>query len=80
MCLILGDDENALEIATKLKDELAVTVLVSNDIDGLSPRDEVNICSGKIKTVSGSLGNFKVLVSEYSELNLHGRRSVSFGE
>jgi len=80
VCLILGNDESALEVATKLKDELAVTVLMDGDMDDLSPRDEVNICSGKLKTVSGSLGNFKVLVSEYSELNLHGRGSVSFGE
>ncbi len=79
-CLILGNDENALEVATKLKDELAVTILMGEDMDDLSPRDEVNICSGKLKTVSGSLGNFKVLVSDYRELNLHGRGSVSFGE
>ena len=80
VCLILGNDENTLDVASKLKDELAVTVLMSRDIGELSPRGEVNICSGKLKTVTGSLGNFKVLVTEYSELNLHGRGSVSFGE
>ncbi len=80
VCLILGDDENTLDVASKLKDELAVTVLMSRDIGELSPRGEVNICNGKLKTVTGSLGNFKVLVTEYSELNLHGRGSVSFGE
>ena len=80
VCLILGSDENTLDVASKLKDELAVTVLMSKDIGELSPRGEVNICNGKLKTVTGSLGNFKVLVTEYSELNLHGRGSVSFGE
>ena len=80
VCLILGNDENTLDVASKLKDELAVTVLMSRDIGELSPRGEVNICNGKLKTVTGSLGNFKVLVTEYSELNLHGRGSVSFGE
>ena len=80
VCLILGNDENTLDVASKLKDELAVTVLMSRDIGELSPRSEVNICNGKLKTVTGSLGNFKVLVTEYSELNLHGRGSVSFGE
>ena len=80
VCLILGSDENTLDVASKLKDELAVTVLMSRDIGELSPRGEVNICNGKLKTVTGSLGNFKVLVTEYSELNLHGRGSVSFGE
>ena len=33
-----------------------------------------------MKSVSGSLGHFNVLVSEYAELNLHGRGAVSFGE
>ena len=80
VCLILGNDENTLDVASKLKDELAVTVLMSKDIGELSPRGEVNICNGKLKTVTGSLGNFKVLVTEYSELSLHGRGSVSFGE
>ena len=80
VCLILGNDENTLDIASKLKDELAVTVLMNNDIGELSPRDGLNICKGKLKTVTGSLGNFKVLVCEYSELDLHGRGSVSFGE
>ena len=80
VCLILGNDENTLDVASKLKDELAVTVLMSTDIGELSPIGEVNICNGKLKTVTGSLGNFKVLVTEYSELNLHGRGSVSFGE
>ncbi|RPG58384.1 MAG: 4Fe-4S dicluster domain-containing protein [Flavobacteriales bacterium TMED235] len=80
VCLILGVDESALAIAKKLQDELAVTVLISNEMEDLTPNEGINICRGNLKSVSGSLGNFNVLVSEYAELNLHGRGAVSFGE
>ena len=81
VCLILGIDESALDVAEKLQEELAVTVLMGNsDLEEFIPKGTYNICKGNLKSVSGYLGNFKVLVEEYAELKPHGKGSLSFGE
>ena len=79
VCLILGKDDVALDLALKLSNELAVTVLLEQELENIIPRSEYNVCKGILKNVSGYLGNFKIVVNNYSELNPHGRGSTSFG-
>ena len=66
-------------MALKLSNELAVTVLLEQELENIIPRSEYNVCKGVLKNVSGYLGNFKIVVNNYSELNPHGRGSTSFG-
>ena len=80
VCLILGKDETALYVAAKLQDELAVTVLIDSEYTELTPGRAFNVCSGRLKSAKGSLGGFEITVSEYAELNPHGRGLASFGE
>ena len=77
--LILGKDDVALDVALKLSDELAVTILFEEELEDIIPRSEYNVCKGVLKNISGYLGNFKVEVNNYTELNPHGRGSSSFG-
>ena len=79
VCLILGKDDIALDVALKLSDELAVTVLLEKELENITPRSEYNLCKGIVKKVSGYLGNYKISVNEYSELNPHGRGITSYG-
>ena len=79
VCLILGKNDVALDLALKLSNELAVTVLLEQELENIIPRSEYNVCKGVLKNVSGYLGNFKIVVNNYSELNPHGRGSTSFG-
>ena len=79
VCLVLGKDESALDLALKLSDELAVTVLLDQELENIIPRSEYNVCRGILKKATGYLGNYKIVVNNYSELNPHGRGLTSFG-
>ena len=79
VCLILGKDEAALDIALKLSDELAVTILFEEELEDIIPRSEYNICKGVLKKVSGYLGNYSITVNDYTELNPYGRGTSTFG-
>lgn len=66
-CLIIGEIEQATEIASFLKDDLAVTILVDAPLDAPIDRDLDLIC-GKVRRIAGSLGQFEVEIDRYQRV------------
>ncbi|MFT4794087.1 MAG: ferredoxin [Paracoccaceae bacterium] len=79
VCMILGSGDAVLDAARKLADRLAITCLLTEAPDGLVPEAGFDMALGRIRTASGSLGHFAVVVDGYAELNPGGRGAASFG-
>lgn len=74
-CLIMGG-EAALIAAQDLAETLAVTVLLSDS--SLLPSDRRFDCVvGKVRNVSGALGDFKVKIDQFQQVNLAGRGALT---
>ncbi|MEO0917250.1 MAG: 4Fe-4S binding protein, partial [Pseudomonadota bacterium] len=78
-CLILGDADDVLSAARRLSETLAVTCLLSDAPDELSPDGRFDIATGNLKRASGSLGRFEIKVDAFRELRPIGRGAGSFG-
>jgi ferredoxin len=78
--LIYGRDEQAIEAAELLKEQLDVTVLIVPPADITPPRvDDVPVVKGRIRSVKGHLGAFELTVDEYAQASPSSRRSLVFG-
>jgi ferredoxin len=77
--LLYGKDEQVVEAARLLKDHLGVTVLISKD-DAISPPSaaEFPLLKGTIRTASGHLGAFKLLVDNYAAPAPSSRERLNF--
>jgi ferredoxin len=77
--LLYGKDEQVVEAARLLKDHLGVTVLISKD-DAISPPSatEFPLLKGTIRTASGHVGAFKLLVDNYAAPAPSSRERLNF--
>ncbi|WP_406650465.1 4Fe-4S binding protein [Aliisedimentitalea scapharcae] len=78
ICLILGRDETALDVADMLKDFLSVTVLLPDMQDTPMTR-AYDVVLGNLKSATGSLGQFKVRIDALRQLNPAGPGAMTFG-
>src|SRR5581483_10432657 len=78
--LIYGRDEQAVTAADRLKDHLDVTVLLTR-ADGMPPprTTEYPIAKGTVRTATGQLGGFEVVVDDYALPLPSSRATLSFG-
>ena len=78
--LVYGRDENTLEIAKQLSDRLGVTCLFKGKANIQPPRlMDVPVFTGEIKSVSGHLGAFNVVVDKYATVQVSSRGSFEVG-
>jgi ferredoxin len=76
-CLVFGPADLALEVADKLADTLAVTVLLAGGADvSIDPRFDV--VRGKIRKAAGSLGNFNLTLDALEMVIPGGRGAPKF--
>ncbi len=76
-CLVFGPADLALEVADKLADTLAVTVLLAGAADvSIDPRFDV--VRGKIRKAAGSLGNFNLTLDALEMVIPGGRGAPEF--
>ncbi len=76
VCLIVGSADVALSAARDLCDHLSVTVLLSSDCQEKSELfidRRFDTVFGELQSVSGSLGNFDIVIDAFSELVPGGR-------
>ncbi len=76
LCLIICADQAALEFARQLSEHLSVTVLLPPRLangDDLAPDPQFDIVFGRLRQVSGHIGNFAITIDEFSELIPGGR-------
>ena len=77
--MVLGGDA-ALAAADRLADQLAVTVLLGEAPEDLSPTDRYDVAVGRIGSAGGALGGFDITVEGYAPPRLAGRGAGQFGK
>ena len=79
--LIYGRDESALEIAKQVANRLSAVCIIGGDEDIQPPRlMDVPSFFGKIKSASGHLGEFKVVVDDYAAVQVSSRGKFEVGK
>jgi ferredoxin len=80
VALIYGRDDKAIEVATRLKDHLDVTVLINRpgDVTPLRIAD-FPVVKGAVRSAKGRLGSFEVVVDGYATPFPSSRGSLAFG-
>lgn len=78
-CLILGPEQVALEAATQLAEMLSVTVLLSEAPDMFATRG-FDVVAGRVKQISGSLGNFTIRIDALQQITPAGRGPLTMGK
>ncbi len=78
--LLYGRDEQVIEAANLLKDQLDVTVLIKPDAK-LAPLrvTEFPVVKGTIRTAKGYLGAFEITVDDYATPSPSSRAALEFG-
>jgi ferredoxin len=71
-CLILGSPETTLPVAEQLADILAVTILLEGEEDAPVDR-RFDLVVGRLKTATGTLGNFHLRIDALQQLDPTGR-------
>jgi len=80
-CLILGEPDAAIEAAANLCDVLSVTVLLSPEAElPLLEDRRYDIVRGRLRTATGSLGQFKLAFDALQERVPGGRGTPSWTE
>jgi ferredoxin len=78
--LIYGRDERAIEAAELLKDHLDVTVLIKPPAAVVPPRvTEFPVVQGAIRSATGHLGAFTLIVDDYAAPAPSSRGALNFG-
>ena len=78
--LIYGRDEQAIEAASLLKDQLDVTVLIRPDAKLAPSRvTEFPVVKGVVRAAKGYLGAFEITVDDYAAPNPSSRAEFEFG-
>jgi len=78
--LIYGRDEQAIEAANLLKDQLDVTVLIRPDAKLAPSRvTEFPVVKGVVRAARGYLGAFEITVDDYAAPNPSSRAEFEFG-
>ncbi|MEI4262185.1 4Fe-4S binding protein [Roseovarius sp. D0-M9] len=72
ICLIIGAPDVAIAAAEKLADILAVTVLVPDGAD-LPHTSRFDCCAGRLRDVSGTLGQFHISIDAFQQVLPGGR-------
>ena len=79
--LIYGRGQAALDAAERLKDRLDITVLLAEAGDAVPPRcAEYPVRAGRIRSVTGQLGAFEIVIDGYAEPAASSRSRYEFGQ
>ena len=78
-CLVLGRAETVLPVAERLSETLAVTCLLTDTPDDISPDGRFDIATGGLKIAQGALGGFEITVDAFRTLEPGGRGAGRFG-
>ncbi len=79
MCLVYGAGQEALDAAKLLSEHLSVTLLLSAENEILLPRiSDVPIYRGDIDALTGSFGQFELIVNNYAPIMPSARDTLQF--
>lgn len=77
-CFIVGPGAVSFELAERLSDILAVTVLTTDDTEPMSRR--FNVIRGRVRLVTGALGGFSIKLDALQQLEPGGRGAFGWTE
>ncbi len=77
LCLVIGHPDLALPAATRLRDALAVTVLLPEGAEAPEDRS-LEVVSGRVKRATGALGGFELTLDGLRRIDPAGRE-IAFG-
>ncbi len=81
LCLIVGADSVALPLAEALSETLSVTCLLPEPADVLpSPSRKFDVVAGRLRSATGSFGNFHVSIDAFQGAKPGGRGALGFSE
>lgn len=72
-CLVIGDDDTALQAAQNLSGTLAVTLLMPESSDEVDQTAAFETVSGKVSRATGSLGQFELRIDGFRQMIAGGR-------
>lgn len=72
-CLVIGDDDTALQAAQNLCGTLAVTLLMPESSDEVDQTAAFETVSGKVSRATGSLGQFELRIDGFRQMIAGGR-------
>ncbi|WP_172294733.1 4Fe-4S binding protein [Pseudoruegeria sp. HB172150] len=78
LCLVLGAEDVALAAAEKLKGYLGVTVLL-DEVSEVPDTREFDVIAGRLRSATGALGGFRVVIDGLRQVEPGGRGGFSFG-
>lgn len=78
LCLILGRGEAAVAAAARLADRLAVTCLLEEPPEDLTPAGGFDLALGRLRRATGALGRFELVVDGYAPQRPGGRGALRF--
>jgi len=79
ICLVYGAGQQALEVAQALSGQLSVTLLLSDSGDAIPPdRADFSIYRGRIRSLSGHLGAFEVVIDNWAAALPFSRSGFEF--
>ena len=80
VALVYGKDEQAIEAATLLKEQLDITVLLRPASEAVPPRvTEFPVVKGSVRHAKGYLGAFEITVDNYATASPSSRGALEFG-
>jgi len=78
VCLILGRGEAAVAAAGRLAERLAVTCLLEETPEDLTPAGSFDLALGRLRRATGALGRFEIVVDGYAPQRPGGRGALRF--
>ncbi|MBK0397647.1 4Fe-4S binding protein [Limibaculum sp. M0105] len=78
LCLVYGSADVALPAARRLAETLTVTVMLTEPEDVLEAGTDVDVVTGRIRNLSGALGQFTLTADRFAELSAAGRGALTF--
>lgn len=80
VCLILGDGDAPLKAAERLAESLSITVLLETEPEDIVPDRRFDVAVGSLRSATGALGDFRIVIDGLRQLQLGGRGALAFGE
>ena len=77
-CLVMGPGEVVFDVAAKLAETLAVTVLQTDAAEPPADR-RFDVVRGHVRSLSGALGGFQLRLDGFAQLQPGGRGAFTFG-
>jgi len=79
ICLVYGHGQQAVDAAARLAGALSVTAMLVEPDEIMGVQADIDVVTGRIRTLTGALGRFALTADRFAELEPAGRGPRRFG-